>query len=248
VNRGADYSLLSTHREHVVVNYGTFALPVGPQKMLFGKSSGIAARLLENWESSWIVNLSSGAPMSITAQSMLYGLGVPDVVGPFQAKDYRAAWVNGAPSGNLFTGPDNAPLYSKVRDPQCLNTGVVAASLAAFCSLNAIKDNSTNQVVLQTPLPGNRGNFGQNRIEGLGSWTADMALQKRIKVAETKSFTVRVDAGNIFNHPQPANPGLFSTTPGTADLNMQSLTSTFLGVQTTKTGNRRFQLKARLDF
>src|SRR4030095_8559991 len=88
-NQAADYALLSTHRKHVVVNYGTFALPIGPQKMLFGSSSGLAARLLENWEASWIVNLSSGPPLNISAQSMLYGNGVADVAGLFDRK-YRA--------------------------------------------------------------------------------------------------------------------------------------------------------------
>src|SRR6185295_16035086 len=40
-NRAADYSLLGTHRTHVVSQFGTFALPIGPQKHLFGNSSGI---------------------------------------------------------------------------------------------------------------------------------------------------------------------------------------------------------------
>jgi hypothetical protein len=94
--------------------------------------------------------------------------------------------------------------------------------------------------VLQTPLPGTRGTLGRNPIEGLGTWTADMASEKRIQVAETKSFTVPVDARNIFNHPTPAVPGLFSTTGGTADSNLQG-TIPFEKL-TTKAGNRQFQL------
>jgi hypothetical protein len=244
-NRGADYTLLSTHREHVIVDYGTFALPIGPQKLLFGNSTGLPARLMENWEASWIVNLSSGAPLGASAQSMMYGLGVPDIVGSFDTKSLFG-WANGAPTGNLFADSNGKALYSKVRDPQCLNSNLVAASLQAACTLNAIA-NSSGQVVLQTPLPGTRGTFGQNRIMGLPSWTADMAIQKRLRLTETKSFTVRVDARNVFNHPTPANPGLFSTTPGTSDLSMTSTTNPF-GAMTTKTGNRSFQLKARMDF
>ena len=246
-NQAADYSLLSTHREHVVVNYGTFELPIGPRKLLFGKSTGIAARLIENWQASWIVNLSSGPPLSVSAQNMLFGLGVPDVVGPFDRKNYRAAWVNGAPSGNMFTDANNQPLYTRVRDPQCTNSNYVAPSLQALnlCTLNAIRD-SSGQIVLQTPLPGTRGTLGRNVIEGLGTWTADMALQKRVRIAETKSFTLRVDARNIFNHPTPAIPGTFATTGGTADLNLQSTVP--FGIFSTKAGNRSFQLKARVDF
>jgi hypothetical protein len=176
---------------------------------------------------------------------MMYGLGVPDIVGSFDTKD-MFQWVNGAPNGNLFADSTGKPLYTKVRDPQCLNTNLVAASLQSICTLNALQ-NSSGQVVLQTPLPGTRGTFGQNRITGLNYWSADMAMQKRIKVSESKSFTVRVDARNVFNHPTPALPGLFSTTPGTADLGLTSLTNPF-GAMTTKTGNRSFQLKARMDF
>jgi len=244
-NRAGDYSLLSTHREHVLVDYGTFALPIGPQKRLFGKSTGLPARLMENWEASWVVNLSSGAPLGVGAQSMLYGLGVPDIVGSFDTKD-MFQWQNGAPTGNLFADSSGKPLYSKVRDPQCLNSSLVAPSLQTSCTLNALQ-NSSGQVVLQTPLPGTRETFGQNRIVGLNTWSADMAMQKRIRVAETKTFTIRVDARNVFNHPTPALPGLFSTTGGTADLNTTSLTNPF-GAMTTKTGNRSFQLKARMDF
>ena len=106
---------------------------------------------------------------------------------------------------------------------------------------------ASGQIVLQTPLPGKRGTFGQNRFENLGTWTADMAIQKRVQVAETKSFTVRVDATNVFNHPTPAiSGGFFAATGGAPDLNLQSAVP--FGVYNNKIGNRRFQLKARVDF
>jgi carboxypeptidase family protein len=244
-NRAPDYSLLSTHRKHVVVDYGTFALPVGPGKLLFGKSSGFAARLMENWQASWIVNMSSGAPISVTAQSMLYGNGTPDVVGPFDNNAYKAAWVNGAPTGNIFTDSNGQALYTRVKDPQCTNSGIVAPTLQGLCTLNAIR-NASGQIILQTPLPGNRGTLGRNTLEGLGTWTADMAMEKRVRVAETKSVTFRVDARNVFNHPTPAIPFGFSTLAGGADVGLQS-TNPF-GTFTTKTGNRSFQAKLRVDF
>jgi len=244
-DRRPDYALLSTHREHVVVNYGTFALPVGPQKMFFGGSSGIAARLLENWQTSWVLNISSGPPLSVSAQSMLYGNGTADIVGPFNFKNYRAAWANGAASGNIFTDSSNQPLYTRLKDPQCTNSNLVAPSLQGLCSLNAIR-NSSGQIVLQTPLPGTRGTLARNSIYGLNTWTADMAIEKRVRIAETKSFTLRVDARNVFNHVTPAVPGLFATTGGTSDLGLQSTVP--FGVFSTKAGNRSFQAKARVDF
>jgi hypothetical protein len=122
----------------------------------------------------------------------------------------------------------------------------VVPFMASLCTLNALQ-NSSGQVVLQTPLPGKRGTLGLNRIEGLGTWAADLAVQKQFRIDESKSVTVRVDARNVFNHPTPALAGgLFAATPGAADLNLQSLNA--FGTFNNKVGTRRFQLKARLDF
>jgi hypothetical protein len=231
------------------VTYGSFALPVGPGKSFFGNSSGFWARLAENWQASWIVNLASGAPSTISANSMLYGLGTPDVVGPFESKDYLKSWANGARSGNVFSDGNGNALYTKDRDPQCLNRNVVNADLGALgvCTLNGIKNISSGQFVLQTPLPGKRGTLGQRTVEGLGTWTTDMAVQKKVKLTESKSMTVRLDATNVFNHPTPAiGGGFFAATSGAPDLNLQSAAP--FGDLNSKVGNREFQLKARLDF
>jgi len=246
-DRSKDYALIGTNRSHVVVNNGIFELPIGPNKLFFADASGFWARLAENWQASWIVNLSSGAPVNVSAQNMLYGLGVPDIVGPFDIKNVKYSWVEGAAAGNFFTDSNNQPLYTEVPDPQCLNPNIVAPSLTSSCSLNALR-NSAGQVVLQHPLPGNRGTFGRNRLEGLGTWTADMAIQKRVQISETKSFTVRVDATNVFNHPTPAIPnvGFTQATGGAPDVSL--VNNNPFGVFTDKLGRRQFQLKARLDF
>jgi hypothetical protein len=233
----------------VLIEYGTFALPFGPNKLLFKNASGPWARLAENWQASWIVNLSSGAPLNISAQNQLYNLGVPDIVGPFDVHSHNFGWTEGAAAGGLFSSGNNG--YTKVQDPQCTNPNLVVSYLgnSPACTINAIQD-SSGHMIFQTPLPGTRGTFGQNRIEGLGTWTADMTVQKRIMVAESKSFTVRLDASNVFNHPTPAlGGGGFFGTPGAAgipDLSLQSAVP--FGVFNTKVGSRTFQLKARMDF
>ena len=245
-DRMGDYALMSNHRKHTFVTYGTFELPVGPNKMLFSQASGIWARLAENWQASWIVNLASGAPGNVGAQNMLYGLGVPDIVGPFDIKGQNFIWNDGLTAGNLFSDDSGSPQYTKVRDPQCNNTSYVVSSLAGLCTLNAIR-NSTGQVVLQTPLPGNKGTLGLNRLEGLGTWTTDLAVQKRVQLDEARSITVRLDATNVFNHPTPSlGGGFFAATAGAADYNLQSANP--FGTLNQKSGSRRFQLKARLDF
>jgi hypothetical protein len=244
--RMGDYALLGAHRKHALVSYGTFELPVGPNKLLFSNASGIWGRLAEGWQASWVTNLVSGSPANISAQSMLYALGVPDIVGPFDIKNLNYLWKEGAFNGNIFADANGVATYSRVKDPQCNNPGIVVAYMAATCTLSAIQ-NASNQVVLQTPLPAKRGNFGQNRFENLGSWTADMAIQKRIRVSESKSFSVRLDATNVFNHPTPGQAGLFAAAVGGSDLALQGGATPF-GSVNGKSGQRRFQLKARLDF
>ena len=61
-DRHADYSLQSDSRKHDFRTNGTFALPIGPDKRLFGRSSGAMARIIEGWQMSWIVNLPVDSP------------------------------------------------------------------------------------------------------------------------------------------------------------------------------------------
>jgi hypothetical protein len=244
-DRMADYALLAAHRRHALVTYGTFELPVGPNKLLFKNASGVLGRLAEGWQASWVANLTSGSPANVSAQSMLYGLGVPDIVGPFDIKNLNYLWKEGNFAGNIFADANGASIYSRTRDPQCSNTTYVVAYMASLCTLNAVS-NASGQVVLQTPLPGKRGTFGQNRFENVGSWSADMTIQKRFRVSESKNFSVRLDATNVFNHPTPGTAGLFSANVGGSDLSLQG--GTPFGNVATKAGQRRFQLKARLDF
>jgi len=245
-DRMADYTLAPSHRKHSFVNYGTFSLPFGPNKSFFSNATGFWARLAENWQASWILNLTSGSPGNFTGQSMLYALGVPDVVGPFDPKNQNFEWVEGGREGNMFADANGKAVYERVRDPQCQNSSLVMTALQSNCTLNAVRTVGTNQVVLQTPLPGTRGTLGQNRFENLGNWAADMAVQKQVRVSESKSVTVRLDATNIFNHPTPGQGGLFAPAVGASDLGLQGLNN--FGAVTTKSGNRRFQLKARFDF
>src|SRR4030095_13626975 len=143
VDRRADYTLQPGDRRHDFRTNGSFALPIGPGQLLFRNSSGILARFLERWQTSWILDVGTGAPANITAQNMLYANGVPDVVGKFDPKSGSVAWREGAVAGNYF---DYA--YVKVRDPQC---AAVAANLHPLCTLSAVADSSGN-IVLRNPL------------------------------------------------------------------------------------------------
>src|SRR5262249_47045182 len=140
-DRHSDYALLPDTRVHDLRTNGTLALPIGPGKMLLHNSSGLLARFVEGWQTSWIVNLNTGQPLNITAQSMLYANGTPDIVGPFDVHSGQVQFTGG-PTGYYFA-PGS---IRQTTDPQC---GAIAITLRNLCSLSAIVDVKTSQIVLQ---------------------------------------------------------------------------------------------------
>ena len=227
LDQHGDYTLQTGDRRHDFKANGSFALPIGPNQLLFGNSSGPLARIIEGWQMTWILDVGSGAATNISAQSMLYGNGVPDLVGNFDPNSGKVQWADGALAGNYFNDG-----FTRVKDPQCL---AIHSSLQTLCTLSAVAD-SSGAIVLQNPKPGTRGNLGQNVLELPGSWTLDGSLQKRFSIGESRRVTVRMDATNILNHPTPANP--------TLDIN----NATTFGNIATKTGSRSFQGVLRLEF
>jgi len=102
---------------------------------------------------------------------------------------------------------------------------------------NQVVTDSSGNVLLQNPGPGTTGNTAVNQpaIKGPGILGLDMALSKRVRIGEKKTFTVRADAVNFLNKPQWANPN--------TDIN-----STSFGRITSATGSRTVTINARVDF
>jgi len=236
VNRRGDYTLVTGDRTHDLRANGSFALPIGPSKLLFSKSSGVFARAIEGWQVGWVADVSSGAPLNIAAQNMLYANGVADIAGPFDLKSAGVTWgtvptSTGQVNGSYF----DLTKYKVVKDPQCAG---VAANLASLCTLQAIADASTGQNLLQNPLPGRRGSLGLYVLRGPLLPRIDANLSKSFCVGETKSLHLRIDTYNVLNHPIAAAPSL----------NINGTGNTAFGTITNKTGSRRFQGMLRLSF
>jgi hypothetical protein len=227
-DRDKDYILSPNHVTHDFRSYGTFELPFGRGKLLFRNSSGWVARLVEAWQTSFIINLSTGQPANVVAGNMLYGNGVPDVVGPFSAKPFGKVQWNGQ-YGSYF-----GSRFGKIADPQCRQ---IAAELTPFCTLQAVADTQSGQIVLQNPKPGHRGTLGQQTMELPGNWNYDGAVSKNIRINETKSLQVRMDAINVFNHPTPNPP----------DLNINS-TNPFGFIADKGAQIRQFKAQLRFNF
>jgi hypothetical protein len=241
LNRRVDYTRPYSSLTHDLRTNGTIELPMGPNKLLFGDSSGWLARALERWQTGIILNLGSGRPTSISALTGLtYAAGgltapntVADVVGPWDRRTGGVKW-DGPNNRGAFFGDSNP--FVSVPDPQCalsqgwVTTQVNAGGANVDCSLRAIarqvspgtagavtlSDGRTIQYLLVNPIPGKQGNLGQTTVEGPG--------------------TIRFDATNVLNHPNPPDP-IFSIN----DENFGYLTGD-------KTGNRSFQGQLRLSF
>jgi hypothetical protein len=160
----------------------------------------------------------------------------------------------GTPATGTFFGTSN--IYDKVPDPQCqlggpldrydpfgvnlVTTGAAndpARTVNNQCTILALQDNKTGNIVLQQARPGTLGNLGQNTIRGVGNWSLDGNIGKTFRITESKSLQIRVDATNVFNHPTPGNP---NTSLGNANTDFGSIT--------TKTGTRSFQGQLRFSF
>jgi hypothetical protein len=121
---------------------------------------------------------------------------------------------------------------------------------------NQAYDAGVDTIVFSQPLPGEYGNFGRNKLTGPGTFTLDMAMSKSVELTEGKSLTVRVDAGNILNHPSPT--GSWSAFGGSSQTNardtnlvnpnLSMASGTDFGVFQAKAQHRTFQAKITLRF
>ena len=225
LNRHADYTVANFHRMHNFRGYGTFELPFGPGKLLGSNAPKYVAHVIGGWQFGTIFNVSTGAPFNVMARNTINRTGTPDNAGDFP-RDGKVTW--GSTYGNYFGGG-----YQRVPDPACGKV-TSAGTLNTFCTNTAIAD-AGGKIILQNAAPGQLGTLGLNPIYGPRSWSLDANLQKRIRFAESRSVTLRIDASNILNHPTPGNPNL--------DIN----SGTFGEIQT-KTGNRTLAAQLHLEF
>jgi hypothetical protein len=230
---------------HALRMNGTFELPIGPNKLFFGSSSGLVARLLERWQTSFIANFSSGAPASLTpGQNHFYSASRFNLGTGWQRPNGKVDWnvrnaTNGSITGSYYGNPSP---FIGARDPQCADPKVVTQGdrmgtnlgSTQVCLMTALAkrnpDGTQGEWLLTYPMPGEVGNSGSGTLTLFGQWSLDMNASKTFRVSESKSFQLRVDATNVLNHPVPSQPDLSA-------LN--------LGLINGK-GNQRRQLQAQL--
>jgi hypothetical protein len=238
------YILQGSDRPHNLVTYGTYDLPFGPGRAFANGNHAVWSRIAGGWQVGWITTVQSGSPLAFSANCGLYGNCTPDIVnGGIDPNAVGVFWPDGAASGSLF-----ANRYSYTKDPQCLS---IATSLQSLCTHQAVVDNTNGSIVLQNPWPGKMGTMGFNTYRNLVRWNVDMSMSKSVPVDETRSFRLRVDITNIFNHPFPSGAlgasGTRITFPTAPNVNINSTTAS-IGQYTYRVGGRTIQAMARFDF
>ena len=185
---------------------------------------------LKGWSLYPILSWRTGFPLSINSQ-----LGVnPNVPGPSGAGDAFLANADFAPGVNRIT------LLNPRRTGSCnnANTGLVNTGNLYF-------DCSAFLAIADVPnLSNPYGDTPRNFFRGPGRTNLDLALAKNTAFSERVNLELRLEAFNVFNHAQFANPAtnLLSATFG-------QISSTTLGTGVTALQTQRIlQIAARLTF
>ena len=120
-----------------------------------------------------------------------------------------------------------------VPDPARASVTTLQGVQGAF-SKRAIAD-ANGQLLLINPSPGQVGNLGLKWIEGPSRLSLDMNLVKRVRIDESKTFELRLDAINLLNKPQWGDP-------------VTNINNLNFGRITSATGNRSFIINTRVNF
>jgi hypothetical protein len=263
LNRHLDYGASANDIGKEFRANGTFELPVGPNKVLMGNSSGWLARVVEKWQTGIIVTLPQGAVRTFVGPNTLYANGRPNIVGPWKTPVGEVTYPEIGNSG-YYTG--NPTPYATYTDPQCATGSPVVAGVdknnfnlvaPANCTLvgfgkivpagtpGAVLQSATAVTpvwvlpLLENPLPGQQGNLGKNTMHTVSRTRFDANISKNFRITESKSLQFRVDATNIMNHPTPGDPIGFANTASA---------SNNFGRIDTKTGSRIIQGQLRFNF
>ena len=110
-----DYILSNQHRSHMLTTFGTWELPFGANGFLFRDASGVLKKAIEGWQLSWITSMTSGAPLSVTGATTLWGNNYPILVRPdlWNDKSGKASWDWESGIGSYFGDGNN---FVKVLD------------------------------------------------------------------------------------------------------------------------------------
>jgi len=235
-NPQLDYARTDYDRTHTFNFNAIYELPFGQNKRFFN-DGGVASRLLGGFQLSSIINLGSGAPISIrdlsptlnragrsprqTANSSLDTNQIKDLVGIFH-QNGRVYFINPAviapdgtaTGGNLGTSPS-----------------------ASF----------PGQVFFRTQ-PGQTGNLPRTFINGPIYLNWDAGLMKNIQLGETTRLQLRMEVFNVLNRANFFPPSGGNALNFGEDSNIFNINSSTFGQITETYAPRIMQFAVRFEF
>jgi hypothetical protein len=244
-NRQLNKGILNIDRTHIIKANGTWDLPFGPNRAFLANAPTVVRRVVEGWQLSSVFSWVSGEPLTFTTGTPAAGITSPGTVGYRTTNTADLVGKLPADLGKVVKGATIVQYFSNLvaLDPAkgspYPDFGTVQANIDVLRGryTNQVITDASGNIILQTPVPGTTGNTAVNfpGLRGAGNLGLDMALSKRVRIDETKSFTIRADAVNVLNRPIWGNP--------TTNIN-----SANFGRITTATGNRTITFNARVDF
>jgi hypothetical protein len=174
----------SNVRNQQLVSYGSYDLPFGKGKQFAQNANTLADEIIGGFQISYVVNWSSGLPLSVSYSNFGGNEDCNDNVGG-----------TAAPCRPNTTGKMKTHLSS----PNFGSNGKITRTFWT--------PQSTAGGIFSWPGLDNIGNAGANTYHGPSFFNSDLALTKAFTIHETIATKFRMDAFNAFNHIQAANPG-----------------------------------------
>ena len=225
ISAANDYGSSDFDVRHSFSGALTFAVPS------LGTSGAIAA-LTKDWSLDTVVVARTGFPYNATVLA-------PSSLGASTIRPDRVTeqpfYVYGAQCAQVF-GPASQGGNGALEAGQVCPGGK---------GLNPAAFDATS------PMAGNRqGTLGRNAIPGFGLTQVDLSIGRKFAITERLNAQFRVDAFNLFNHPNFTNPGGFLSGGPSLLLSRETLNTGLGGLNPIfqQGGPRSLQLSLRLAF
>jgi len=182
---------------------------------------GSVSYAINNWELGPLFHITSGAPINITSGSDI------------SLTDTGNDRPNAVPGVNPIK-------FVKITSASATPANRGYLNLDAFCSVTTAANPCTNQVA-----PGTFGNLGRDTVSGPMFFQFDGQISRTFPIHERLNLAFRLEAFNILNHPDFANPG--ASTAGNSTASNPSSAS-FGEISATANAARVFQGSFKVIF
>jgi hypothetical protein len=220
-----------------------YQLPVGPGRSMLSSAHGFVGKAIGGWEVAGVGRMQSGVPINLTSGRDTFNQNDGGVVLHNLTQSQLQSEM-----GLNFTSQINAS-GTAVGTAYFLPQSLIQNTLAAAGTSGTFNPNA--------PYIGQCNSAGQicDQVFLWGPWLFkwDVSLVKRTQIKERLNFEFRVEALNVFNHPNividggGATGGAYTSSVGSSSFGQT--TSAFRDINNTNDpGARSLEFVARLNF